>query len=476
MPNRNLCLKTDGYKVSHHLQFPVGASDSFYYAESRGSKIDGIDHVIAMGSEINAHLLSEKITAEDVEYAREFYKHYFMGQDIFNYDGFMRIVNEFGGKLPLRIRAVPDGTRIPVKNVQQTFEPTHPDFVWLAGFFETLTLRTTWYTSTVATISFEIKKFLKEMMDLSSDVLSDDYKICLNTRLVDFGARGVSSGESAEHGGFSHLAVFESSDTVEACIFARELTQSPTLIAGYSIPAREHSTTVCYLREGEYDAFMNSVRNFGGGMFAVVIDSYSTKNALEWLTTNKEFLRILTEKGGVCVIRPDSGLPVDMVAMCLDAVANNVGYTRNSKGYKVLDPRFRVIQGDGVDYEEIRRICGWCVRQHKFSIENFNFGMGGGLLQHCDRDWFKYAEKCSSMTVNGVMRDTVKQPETDPSKWSKGGRLDLIINESGDYETVRLEPGQIAHPRSVMVTVYENGERLVVSSMDDYRERIDSNL
>ena len=476
MITQNLCLKTDSYKISHWLQFPEGATESSYYIESRGSKIEGVNHVMSMGSEIMADMLEKGVTKEDVEYARDFYKQHFMGQEIFNYEGFMRIVNEFNGKLPLRIRAVPDGTVIPVKNVQATYEATHPDFEWLAGFFETKALRTTWYTSTVATISFETKKVIKEALDKSSDLSGEDYASCLSTRLHDFGARGVSSGESAAHGGFSHIVNYGGSDTVEAIEFARHITRDNTLMAAFSIPAREHSTTTCYLREGEYEAFMNSVRNFGGGFFAVVIDSYSTKNALKWLTTNKEFIRILTEKGGTCVLRPDSGLPVDMVTMCLNFVAENVGFTRNSKGYKVLDPRFRVIQGDGVDLEEIRRICGWCVNHHKFSMENFLFGMGGGLLQHCDRDWFKYAMKCSAMKVDGEWRDVYKAPETDPSKKSKAGRLDLIINSEGEYETVRLEDSQISHPRSVMVTVFEDGERKVVSSMQEIRERSELNL
>lgn len=246
-------------------------------------------------------------------------------------------------------------------------------------------------------------------------------------------------------------------------------------IAGYSIPAREHSTTTCYLREGEYDAFMNSVENFGGGLFAVVIDSYSTKNALEWLTTNEHFLKVLTEKGGTCVLRPDSGFPVDMVLMCLEAVAKNVGVQYNSKGYKVLDQRFRVIQGDGVDLEEIRRIINWVVDAHRFSMENFAFGMGGGLLQQCNRDTGKWAMKCSAMKVDGVWRDVFKSPETDPTKKSKAGRLDTICVD-GVIMTAVLNEGQEQHPDSIMKTVFDCGSRKNVLTLSEIRATIDKQI
>ncbi len=338
--NTNLALMVDSYKVTHWEQFPEGMEKSFYYVESRGGFYD---ETMVAGVHYLTAILENGITIEEVEYANEFFKLHF-GEERFNYEGWMYIAKELNGKLPIRIRSANEGCVIPVKNVLLTIENTVDGFGWLCGYLETMILRAIWYPTTVATISFNSRVVLQQALLDSSDLRGIDAEMCLGFRLHDFGARGVSSGESAGVGGITHLYNFLGSDTVEAAELARRLFGED--MAAFSIPAREHSTTTCYLREGEYEAFMNSARKFGGGLFAVVIDSYSTRAALEWLTTNEEFIKIITEKGGTCVLRPDSGSPIDMVKLCLSTVAENVGFEYNTKGYKVLDNRFRVIQGD----------------------------------------------------------------------------------------------------------------------------------
>lgn len=449
--NSNICMATDSYKVSHWLQFPQGMNRSSYYIESRGGVYDA---TMIAGVKYITSILERGVTAKQVQKAAVYWAKHF-GSDLFNIEGWMRIVNELGGKLPVRIRAAKEGDVIPVKNVLFVIESTVDGFGWLPGYLETMLLRAMWYPTTTATISFQAKKTIKEYMLMSSDLTGDDFDFVLKTRLHDFGARGVSSSESAGIGGMGHLYNFIGTDTIEATLLIEHLYGEQ--MAGISIPAREHSTTTCYLRDGEDEAFDNSLEKFGGGVFAIVIDSYSTKGALQRLTDpNGKFVQKLRKVGGIAVLRPDSGVPIDMVMLCLQTIWDNVGGTVNSKGYKVLDPQFRVIQGDGVDGEAIERILNWVVGVKKFSAENLAFGMGGGLLQHCDRDTQKFAMKCSAMEVNGEWRDVFKSPETDPGKKSKAGRLDLIFRD-GKYETVVLNDTDVRHPCSALRTVFEDG-------------------
>ncbi|QAY02160.1 nicotinamide phosphoribosyltransferase [Vibrio phage VspSw_1] len=450
--NSNICLATDSYKVSHWLQFPQGMNRSHYYIESRGGVYD---EVMVAGVKYLTSILKRGVTKKQVLKAQRYWNLHF-GQDLFNIDGWMRIVDELGGKLPVRIRAAKEGDVIPVKNVLFTIESTVDGFGWLPGYLETMLLRGLWYPTTTATISFKAKRFIKEYLDMSTDLVGDAYDMALKTRLHDFGARGVSSAESAGIGGMGHLYNFMGTDTIEATLLVEFLYGVE--MSGISIPAREHSTTTCYLRDGEDEAFMNSIENFGGGVFAIVIDSYSTDDALRRILDPSGALhKALREKGGVCVLRPDSGEPIDMVMKCMNAVWNTVGGEVNSKGYKVLDSQYRVIQGDGVDGPAIERILNWMVGVKKFSAENLAFGMGGGLLQHCDRDTQKFAMKCSAMEVDGVWRDVFKAPETDPSKKSKAGRLDLVYR-GGKYETVVLGDTDVRHPSSALRTVFEDGQ------------------
>ena len=183
---------------------------------------------------------------------------------------------------------------------------------------------------------------------------------------------------------------------------------------------------------------------------AVVSDSYDVYYACEklWGEVLKE--EILA-RNGTLVIRPDSGVPKDVVLKCLEILGNKIGFNINEKGYKVLNPKIRVIQGDGVNYESIGEILE-NLKMHGWSADNVGFGMGGALLQKLDRDTQKFAFKCSCATVNGEDREVFKDPITDHGKKSKKGRLKLV-HENGQYQTKALqEAGD-----DILQTVFENG-------------------
>ena len=104
-------------------------------------------------------------TQEMVEEAREVITAHGLP---FNYDGWTNLIKKHGGKLPLRIRAVAEGTIVPLHNVLMTVETTDDEFAWLGSWFETQLMRI-WYAITVATQSWQIKKdvyrFLQETAD-----------------------------------------------------------------------------------------------------------------------------------------------------------------------------------------------------------------------------------------------------------------------------------------------------------------------
>jgi nicotinamide phosphoribosyltransferase len=161
---------------------------------------------------------------------------------------------------------------------------------------------------------------------------------------------------------------------------------------------------------------------------------------------------MILKREGTLVVRPDSGVPKDVVLKVIQILGEKLGYTTNAKGYKVLVPQIRVIQGDGVDYESVGGILE-NLKNHGWSADNIGFGMGGALLQKLDRDTQKFAFKCSEAIVNGERRDVYKDPITDHGKKSKKGRLKLVKDNSG-YRTVsESESGQ-----DQLEVVFENGE------------------
>jgi nicotinamide phosphoribosyltransferase len=466
---------TDSYKVSHYLQYPPNTVSMFSYIESRGGEYPatvffGLQYYLKK-------YLTHRVTMAEVEEAKEFYEAH---GEPFNYEGWKYIATELEGKLPVRIRAVPEGTVVPTHNILVSIESTDPKVFWVVSWIETMLLRV-WYPINVATRSYTIRRIILEALNLSADNPEAE----ISFKLHDFGSRGVSSQESARIGGAAHLVNFMGSDTVVGVRGANRFYN--TKMAGFSIPAMEHSSVTSWGRIREVEAYRNMLRKAGkkGGIIACVSDSYDLWNACSKLW-GEELKGEVIGSGCTVVIRPDSGNPPEVVLKTLQLLDEKFGTTTNTKGYKVLN-NVRVIQGDGINEHSIKEILDVALGAG-YSATNIAFGMGGALLQMHNRDTMKFAMKCSHIyrlpdgtatedcqvyEVDGealVSVDVFKDPITDHGKASKAGRLDLVKFPSG-YETVRLYPHEIAHPRSEMQMTFENGEVLVDDTFDNIRAR-----
>ncbi|MEF2279826.1 nicotinate phosphoribosyltransferase [Deinococcus sp. YIM 134068] len=456
--DQNLILDTDSYKSSHFLQYPAGTTRLFSYLESRGGRYPvtrffGLQYLLD-------RYLTRRVTRENVEEARTLIEAH---GEPFPYEGWLRVVDVHGGRLPLEIRAVPEGTLVPIHNVLMSVTNTDPELPWLVGWFETMLMRT-WYPTTVCTQSYHLREIIRGALEATSDRAAEE----LPFKLHDFGSRGVSSRESAGLGGLAHLVNFLGSDTLEALRVGRNHYGAD--VAGFSIPAAEHSTVTSWGQPNEVEAYRNMVRQFGkpGGIFAVVSDSYDLKHAINvhWGETLR---REVEESGATLVVRPDSGDPPAMVRLAVNALAAKYGTTTNGKGFRVLN-HVRVIQGDGIDETTIRQILD-NLRVDGFSAENVAFGMGGALLQKVDRDTQRFAYKASAGVVGGEYRGIYKDPVTDPGKRSKDGVLDLVM-ENGRMVTRQYRTFDTDFPGSLMRTVYRDGELLVRDTLDEIRNRI----
>jgi len=451
---RNLILDTDSYKASHWLQYPPHTTGMYAYFESRGGRY-GSTVFFGLQQLLLEYFQGAVFTKADVDEAAAFMaKH----GEPFNSEGWEALLNKHDGKLPIRIKAVPEGTVVPTHSVLLTVEATDPEFFWLVSWLETKLVRL-WYPITVATQSFHIKRTILEYLNETSDDPAGE----IGFKLHDFGARGVSSSESAGIGGMAHLVNFFGSDTIEGVRYANHYYGAE--MAGFSIPASEHSTITMWGRDREFDAYRNMVKQFAkpGALFACVSDSYDLWNAIEnaW---GDQLRAELEKSGATLVVRPDSGHPASVVLQTLQTLERKVGTTTNARGYKVLPKWLRVIQGDGVDQDSITEILS-TLKDHHYSASNIAFGMGGALLQKLDRDTQKFAFKCSEATVDGKAVRVFKDPVTDSGKRSKAGRLSLVERD-GKLTTVEGERAD-----DLLVPVFENGVVLQRFTLDEVRER-----
>ncbi len=458
MKTRNILLNVDSYKASHYLQYPPGTTYVSSYIESRGGQYK---QAVFFGLQMFLkEYLSQPITQADIDEAREVLTSHGLP---FNDAGWAYILNTHNGYLPVEIQALPEGSVVPVKNALVQIQNTDPNCAWLTSYLETALLRAVWYPTTVATVSWHCKQVIRRYLERTSDSSES-----LPFKLHDFGARGATSEEAAAIGGAAHLVNFAGTDTLSGIMAARRYYDCP--MAGFSIPAAEHSTITAWGRADENRAYENMLKKFSGPgkLVAVVSDSYNLWHAIDNLW-GEELKQKVENSGGTLVIRPDSGDPVNIVTETIEKLIRVFGCTVNSKGYRVLPDCVRVIQGDGVSLQTIEAILE-AMALRKQSAENIAFGMGAELLQKVNRDTLKFAMKASAAKVEGLWRDVFKDPVTDSGKRSKKGRLAVCVNpNSGEWETVR--EGELHGRENLLLPVYRNGALLINWQFDDIRTR-----
>lgn len=412
----NIILLTDSYKLSHAQQYPPNTTRIHSYFESRKGAQFPYTVFVGLQAIVQQYLTGEVVTRHKLREAAQFTNDH-MGPGIFNYAGWEHIVNHHAGRLPVRIKAFPEGGVYKTGTPLMTIENTDPACYFLPNALETL-LTHVWYPSTVATVSRSIKTLLRRELQLTGCA---NIETVLPFMLHDFSERGVSSMQSAAMGGLGHLVNFMGTDTIPAVRLAQEYYRAEEMPA-FSVPASEHSTMTTWGESGECSAIANMLDTYPKGIVSIVADSWNLNRAadLYFGTTLKE--KILARDGRT-VIRPDSGDPAETNLALIKILHRAFGAERTPTGHLVLPDKIRILQGDGMDIDSVRSMLR-TMRQEEYAAENWVFGMGGGLAQKVNRDTQRFAFKCSEADIDGITQDVFKRPATDPTKNSKKGRQD----------------------------------------------------
>lgn len=460
----NPLMQTDSYKLSHFNQYPDDTEGVFSYFESRVGAEWNATVFFGLSYLLRRYLSGRRVDMASIATTEDFVGRHLGNPELFNRAGWEHIVKEHEGKLPLRIRAVREGSIIPVSNVMMTVENTDPKCYWLTNYVESL-LTHIWYPCTVATLSRAVRDDMANFMRDTADSM-DPLKFMLH----DFGYRGVSSEESAQLGGAAHLINFVGSDTIAGIEFAHDWYQGDYDDLAFSVPATEHSVMTSQGREGEHELVDDLLRKHPTGILSVVADSYDIYSFVEHVCSRAN--EILS-RDGVFVVRPDSctnddKTPEDLSLTILNRLWQTFDGEVNSKGYRVLDGHIRVLWGDGIDPEGIHRILNR-MKDQGWAAHNMIFGMGGGLLQKINRDTQRFAFKASAIKRSGQWMNINKEP-LDMSKASKKGRLSLVC-ENGEYYTTSEEvpPGL-----DLLQDVFINGDVLEYPTFAEIRAYADA--
>lgn len=477
----NPLLLTDVYKMSHMRCYAPGTTKVYSYLQARSNK--AFDKMVFFGLQyyLKKYLLYQLKPHMADEFIRVCTA--ILGDCPPDVQEKINALCELG-YWPVEIRAVEEGSVIPVKNVLMTITNTHPDFYWCVGFIESLLLKV-WYTCTVATHSYHYREVVEQYFDWTVD---DEQRFLIPFMVHDFGYRGDSSEEGAAISGVAHLCSFTGSDTVPAYNCSRDYYYSgldqDTVMA--SVPASEHSVMCSFGKEDELAAFENMLDKYPSGIVSIVSDTFDVYRVLtEFAEKLKD--RILSRDGKV-VFRPDSGNPEFIICGDPNApIGTNewkgavrlldemFGSTVNLKGYRVLNQKVGLIYGDGMYLERYQRTLGR-LQEMGYAASNLVIGVGGILRNH-SRDTLGFAIKATYVEVNGESRDIEKDPVTDKGKRSHKGLM-ALIHDGSEYNTLdRISPAIYPHPEDTLRVVYRDGGLFgQIEALKEIRERINASI
>ena len=418
-------LDTDTYKLGHPRMYPEGAKELRAYFTCRGPLFDDDQRIVVYGLRYAFDtILSRRITQQDIDEADKWLQQHGVANTIMEWpkDLWQIVVDKYDGYIPLQVKALREGSviypQVPVFEIVAR-EIDGDQFQYLVTYLETALMRI-WSPMVTATKSAMVRAYLQKKFDNS---VEDDAMFLLDSRLHDFGSRGVSSQETAMVTGCAHLTSFDGTDTMIAGWLATRYNDGKHI--GTSVLATEHSVMTSW--DQEIDAVKRAVEiTPSGGICSVVADSYSYNN---FLTQHLPIVAPLAQaKGILFVVRPDSGDPVQCVIDGLYACERAFGADVNAKGFKVIRGG-AVIQGDGINVKKLFEIAD-AVEAAGFSAQCVAYGMGGGLLQKQDRDTLKVAIKLCAIDLGNGLEGRMKKPSDDISKTSLPGPF-IVNNVSG---------------------------------------------
>ncbi|MEM8894393.1 MAG: nicotinate phosphoribosyltransferase [Bacteroidota bacterium] len=474
----------DGYKVDHRNQYPEGTELVYSNWTPRKSRMPGVDKVTFFGLQyfIKKYLQEDfdrnffdKPKQEVVaEYRRRI--NAYLGPDAITFEH-VEALHDLG-YLPVEIKALPEGTRVPLRTAMFTIKNTLPQFFWVTNFLETILSCVIWMPCTSATISLEYRKILNQYaIETGGDMEFVPFQG------HDFSFRGMAGLEAAMMSGAGHLLNFTGTDTIPAIDFLEQYYNADATkeMIGASVPATEHSVMCMGTELDEIETFKRLINEiYPTGIVSIVSDTWDFwKVITEYVPQLKE--QILAREGKV-VIRPDSGDPVKIICGdpeaevgtpeykgAVECLYETFGGTISETGYKLLDQHIGLIYGDSITLERCQQICE-NLKQKEFASTNVVFGIGSFTYQYVTRDTFGFAMKATYGEVNGQGREIFKDPKTDDgTKKSARGLLgvykdangDLEMKDRADYET---EAG------GELKTVYKDGQLLVEMSLAEIRD------
>jgi nicotinamide phosphoribosyltransferase len=495
----NPLFLTDGYKTGHHQQYPKGTTLVYSNFTPRSNKYapKGCDQLVSFGQQMVMQQIHEAFQKDFFskpkdevcgEMKRELSMYLGTDYDVAHFEALHDL-----GYLPIAVKALPEGTLVPIKVPVLTIYNTHPDFYWVTNYLETILSNLLWKPMTSATIAHTYRKVLTKWQE-KTDAERGWF---IDWQGHDFSMRGMDSVEAVISSGLGHLTSFLGSDSLPTIYGARKFYGATDVVCG-SVNATEHSVMCAGSKEDEVGTFRRLLETYPTGILSVVSDTWDLwKVCTEHVVTLKE--EILARDGKL-VIRPDSGDPVDILCGSVDVFTYNdpnspqrkgviellwdvFGGTINEQGYKVLDSHIGAIYGDSITIDRADEICKR-LEAKGFASTNVVLGIGSFTYQYNTRDTFGFAMKATYVEVEtyarGVVgkntriegREIFKDPITDDgTKKSATGLLHVTKHNENGYMLVDKVSWE-TEANGELQTIYKDGQFENTTTLTEIRERL----
>lgn len=480
----NPILLTDGYKVDHRRQYPTGTSLVYSNWTPRKSRIAEVDEVVFFGLQyfIKKYIIQDFETHFFSQPKAEISKRY--ARRINNYLG----TNAVGvkhiealhdlGYIPMVFKALPEGSKVPVRVPMFTMYNTLPAFFWLTNYFETLISTVVWMPCNSATIALQYRKILDQFAEETSSAPE-----FVDWQAHDFSMRGMAGIEAAEMSGAGHLLSFTGTDTIPAIDFLEQYynADSDKELVGGSVAATEHSVMSMGTNSGELETFKRLITEiYPNGVVSIVSDTWDLWKVLTAYLP--ELKNEILARDGKVVIRPDSGDPADIICGnpkgqtehekkgVIQLLWDVFGGKVNDKGYKELDSHIGAIYGDSITLERCNDMCKR-LKANGFASTNVVFGIGSYTYQYNTRDTFGFAMKATYGEVNGEGREIYKDPVTDDGTKKSARGLIQIVKEGNTYKMNDCITWE-EEAEGELKEVFRDGELLVDEKLSVIRARV----
>lgn len=351
------------------------------------------------------------VTHEEIDLTKEYLETFKvtgkgLAPYVFNEEMWRRVVDEFNGRPPIRILALPEGSVCypgePVVEIVSMVK----GFGTLAAWFESKLLQLWAPTERVTQNEHWFKEMRQMVLEVDPSLSEEEIDFFASLMLHDFGDRAGMNGTESEDLGMVHLYTFPGTDTCAGGFQAwMNSNKQPGL--SVSVNALAHRNVQSYGTEKEcYDTLYeksddNTINSYVG-------DCYNFKRAVKEHLLPLALKSKATGNGKVVVARPDSGDPLDEVLYVIELAIENGLYeerTINGKAWK-FGTFLKFIEGDGMDFATMKMIIRELLNRGYAPYGWGLFGSGGGLRNSLKRDNLsaKYALCAMGEDNEGVVK------------------------------------------------------------------------